>query len=149
MSRLLLFSLISVGLMYSPTALAQPEIVPAEHAVYEFMHQQRVRGILPEYRHEMRPLSRGQIGILLDSLEVRAHTMDAGSRQWLTRYHREIHEPEGSIQTIVSSSGISVPLDPESNKYFFHYQDDDWRIGVRAIGRRRSGRGGRASGACR
>lgn len=135
MSRFLLFSLISVGLMYTPTALAQPEIVPAEHAVYEFMHQQRVRGILPEYRHEMRPLSRGQIGILLDSLEVRAHTMDVGSRQWLTRYHREIHEPEESIQTIVSSSGISVPLDPESNKYFFYHKDDDWRIGIRAIGR--------------
>ena len=36
-------------------AVAQPEIVPAEHPIYDFLHQQRVRGLLPEYRHEVRP----------------------------------------------------------------------------------------------
>lgn len=135
MYRCFLICVALCSLLYTPYTYAQPEIVPAEHPVYEFMHQQRVRGILPEYRHEMRPLSRGQIGILLDSLEARAHTLDSASRQWLTRFHREIYEPEGSIQTIVSSQGIDIPLDPNSNKFFFYYDDDDWRIGIRAIGR--------------
>ncbi len=119
-------------------AAAQPEIVPAEHPIYDFLHQQRVHGRLPEYRHELRPLGRGQIGRLLDSLSARTDDMrlDARSADWLARYRRELFEPEAAVETVIGSGGrFGVPTGAETEKYLYYYRDDDWRLAINAIGR--------------
>ncbi len=117
-------------------ARAQPEIVPAEHPVYAFLHHQRVRGLLPEYRHEARPLGRAHIGRLLDSLRVRTDdaALDAASADWQARFEREIEEPIEAIETVIGPR-LRVPLGAETEKYLLYYRDDDWRVALHAIGR--------------
>ena len=120
-------------------AVAQPEIVPAEHPVYEFLHQQRVRGLLPEYRHEVRPLGRGRIARLLDSLSVRTgsgRTLDHTSATWLARYRREIFEPADAVEAVIGPGGrIDIPTGAETEKYLYYYRDDDWRLALDAVAR--------------
>lgn len=117
-------------------ARAQPEIVPAEHPVYAFLHHQRVRGLLPEYRHEARPLGRAHIGRLLDSLRVRAAdaTLDAASADWQARFEREIEEPPEAIEAVLGPR-LRVPLGAETEKFLFYTRDNDWRVALHAIGR--------------
>lgn len=40
---------------------AQSSVVPAHHPVYEWLLTQRVNGIVTGYRHEIRPMSRGDV----------------------------------------------------------------------------------------
>lgn len=118
---------------------AQPEIVPAEHPVYDFLHGMRVRGVLPEYRHESRPLGRGHIGRLLDSLSVRTdagRSLDRASADWLARYEREIDEPADAVETVLGRGGsFQIPLGQETEKFLFYHRDEDWRIALDAVGR--------------
>ncbi|CAN5493953.1 hypothetical protein BH23BAC4_BH23BAC4_05720 [soil metagenome] len=131
-----LFLLIILVAALSGRAEAQPEIVPAEHPVYDFLHQQRVRGLLPEYRHEWRPLDRRRVGTLLDSLEIRGVGRQGGATaMWFGRFAREIREPAGSIETVVGRDGsIRVPLRRESEKFLYYHRDEDWRLALNAIG---------------
>lgn len=119
-------------------ATAQPEIVPAEHPIYDFLHQQRVRGLLPEYRHEVRPLGRGRIGRLLDSLSVRTDEgthLAGNTADWLARYRRELFEPEEAIETVIGPGGrFGIPTGAETEKFLYYYRDDDWRLALDAIG---------------
>jgi hypothetical protein len=126
-----------LALLVVPQAAAQPEIVPAEHAIYDFLHQQRVRGLLPEYRHEWRPLGRAQLASLLDSLRARSGgRVDAGTEAWLARFEREIHEPEAAIETVIGPGGrVTIPAGAETRKFLLYHRDDDWRIALSAIGR--------------
>jgi hypothetical protein len=134
----LLFRL-ALLLGFATPVAAQPEIVPAEHPVYAFLHQQRVRGLLPEYRHEMRPLGRARIGGLLDSLSVRSDadaTMDRLSAAWLTLYRRELFEPADAVETVVGPGGrIDIPMGAQTEKFLYYYRDDDWRLALNAVGR--------------
>jgi hypothetical protein len=119
-------------------AAAQPEIVPAEHPVYAFLHQQRVRGLLPEYRHEVRPLGRGRIGRLLDSLSVRTgegRGLDRASAAWLDRYRRELFEPADAVETVIGpGAGVQIPTGVETEKFLYYHRDADWRVALEAIG---------------
>ncbi|MEP0548197.1 MAG: hypothetical protein ABJF88_14775 [Rhodothermales bacterium] len=137
--RLLPFRLSAALLIVclAPPASAQPEIIPAEHPVYEFLHQQRVQGKLPEYRHELRPLGRDRVGRLLDSLTARTTgTMNAVTADWLARYRREVFEPESAIETVIGAGGrIAIPTGAETEKFLYYHRDDDWRLALSAIGR--------------
>lgn len=128
-----------LALCIAAPASAQPEIVPAEHPVYEFLHQQRVRGLLPEYRHEVRPLGRGRIGRLLDSLSVRTDEgagLDRLSAAWLARYRRELFEPAETVETVIGPGGrLGIPTGTETEKFLYYHRGDDWRIALNAIGR--------------
>ena len=136
--RAVLFWLCCAALpgVLAPHVQAQPEIVPAEHPVYAFLHHQRVRGLLPEYRHEARPLGRAHVGRLLDSLRVRTSgsALDAASADWQARFRREIEEPAEAIETVIGPR-IGVPLGAETEKYLLYHRDDDWRIALHAVGR--------------
>lgn len=136
--RAVLFWLCCAALpgVLAPHVQAQPEIVPAEHPVYGFLHHQRVRGLLPEYRHETRPLGRAHIGRLLDSLRVRTNgaALDPASADWQARFGREIEEPAEALETVIGPR-IGVPLGAETEKYFLYHRDDEWRIALHAIGR--------------
>jgi hypothetical protein len=132
-------ALVLVLVATAGSGAAQPEIVPAEHPVYEFLHQQRVRGLLPEYRHEWRPLGRDRVGALLDSVGIRTVggiALPAGSRHWFERFVREIHEPPGAIESVIEPGRpLRLPRKRDSRKFLFHHQDEDWRIALRGIGR--------------
>ncbi|MDX1531451.1 MAG: hypothetical protein R3362_07985, partial [Rhodothermales bacterium] len=138
MLRTLLLVLLA-GVLAARPGAAQPEIVPAEHPVYDFLHQQRVRGLLPEYRHEFRPLGRARLGRLLDSLAARTDggaALTATTAEWLVRYRREILEPPEAIETVIGTGGrIRIPTGVETEKYLFYHRSPDWRIAVSAIGR--------------
>lgn len=136
--RCLLLALAGAALTAAVPAAAQPEVVPAEHAVYDFLLQQRVRGHLPEYRHEVRPLGRAALGRLLDSLAVRTDggaALDAGSAAWLGRYRREILEPPGAVEALISPGGLRLPTGADTEKFLYYQRDADWRVAVRAAGR--------------
>jgi hypothetical protein len=133
---LLLGLLLAAGAAPAP---AQPEIVPAEHPVYTFLHQQRVHGRLPEYRHEWRPLGRGQIAALLVSVRVRTdggRGLDGASAGWLRLFHEELHEPPGSIEAVFTpgEGGLRVPRGRDTRKFLLYHREPDWRVALSAIG---------------
>lgn len=66
-----------VGMALAASLGAQSSIVPATHPVYEWLHQQRVFGRLPDFESEVRPTSRSVIlghlrTLLRDSTELSA-----------------------------------------------------------------------------
>lgn len=122
-----------------PAVLAQPELVPAEHPVYAFLHQQRVRGLLPEYRHEWRPLDRARVRALLDSLQARADAgaaPDRASAAWLRHYRDEFVEPDDRLEVVFRpGERVHVPRGADTRKLLLYHRDDDWRLALSAIGR--------------
>lgn len=113
---------------------AQPEIVPAEHPVYPFLHAQRVAGRLPAYRHESRPLDRATLGRHLDSLSAHADGLDGSARYWLGEFRRELFEPPDAIEQVVGPEGLRFPRRGDTEKFLYYLRDDDWRVAVRATG---------------
>ena len=116
-------------------ALAQPEVVPAEHAIYDFLLQQRVAGHLPFYRHEHRPQGRADIRQALDSLDARADDLGGAARRWLALYRQEFFEPEGARETVFGEGTFRLPHRPETEKYFYFHQGADWRLAWEVTGR--------------
>ncbi len=129
---LLAFCLLALG---APSVQAQPEIVPAEHPVYSFLHLERVEGHLPEYRHETRPVGRAQVQELLDSLQVRRAGLSTRERRWLDLYRQEFYEPEGATEAVFGSRGLRLPLGRDTEKYLYLHQSDEWRLAAELTGR--------------
>ena len=131
--RLALF-FIGIGLV-SLTASAQPEIVPAEHSVYRFLHAQRVAGRLPLYQHETRPLDRATLQRHLNTLSTHASRLDYSARYWLREFRRELYEPAGSREQLIGGpEGFTLPLETDTEKFLYYYHDADWRVAVHAHG---------------
>lgn len=112
-------------------AQAQPEIVPAEHGVYPFLLDQRVAGRLPEYRHEMLPLSRGRVLAHLDSLDSRG--LGPGARRWAQAYRRELDPTPEAIHAWVGDGDADV-LDLSAERFLAFSSGDDGTIRVEASG---------------
>ena len=110
-------------------ALAQPEIVPAEHPVYAFLADQRVAGVLPEFRAEALPWGRSTVRRMLDSLAVRDSRLGASGRFWLAEYRREFFEPLEGVHSFVGD-GEAALLDPNAERTLFYHRSDDWRVAV-------------------
>ena len=127
MGRAALLTLAWVTLAVRP--LAQPEIVPAEHRVYEWLADQRVAGHLPEYRHETLPYDRLTVRQHLDSLSVRADGLGASSRYWLDQFRREFFEPLDRVHSYVGDGRAGL-LDLDAERTFLFVRDDDWRVSV-------------------
>ena len=120
--------LLALGLAsLAPAALAQPEIVPAEHPVYDFLLDQRVAGALPEYRHEALPLGRARITAHLDSLEARGVRVSG----WLRDFGQELREPLGRVGAWVGD-GAAAPWDPRAERFLGYQRDSTWRAAIRA-----------------
>src|SRR5690606_19689394 len=115
-------------------AVAQPEIVPAEHAVYDFLHAQRVAGRLPAYRHEVRPMDRATVLRHLDTLAARDDRLSGTARYWLGEYRREFFEPAEAIEQVFGPGGPRLPRRSDTEKFLYHHRDDDWRVAVPAVG---------------
>jgi hypothetical protein len=133
----LLFVLVLAVIASAQTVRAQAEIVPSEHPVYDFLHHQRVRGLLPEYRHEWRPLDRGRIAALLDLVATRSA---ARGKAPITPWHRyfsdEITEPPGAVEAVYEPGRpLALPLGRDTKKYLLYYRDEDWRVALTAAGR--------------
>lgn len=112
-------------------ASAQPDLLPAEHAVYGFLRDARTAGALPEYRHEVLPLSRGEVLRMLDSLTARHDRLAAGSREWLTAYRRELEPPKEHIHSWVGD-GEAASLDLNAERYLAYSESDDGVVRVAA-----------------
>ncbi len=110
---------------------SQQEVIPAEEAIYEFLHTQRTAGQLPEYRHEMRPHSRGRVLELLDSLDVRRGALGTSGEYWLDHYRQRLEEPRDQIETFLTDDGLQVPGQRNTLKYFYYYNENNWRFAAR------------------
>ena len=110
-------------------ALSQPEIVPAEHAVYSWMADQRVAGHLPEYRHETLPYDRATVRRHLDSLSVHADRLGASGRFWLDEFRREFFEPLDRVHSY-AGDGRAGLLDPDAERTFGYFRDSTWRVSI-------------------
>ncbi len=119
----LLFLLLPLG------ARSQPEIVPAEHAVYEWMADQRAAGALPEYRHETLPVDRATVRQHLDSLAAHADRIGPSGRFWLDEFRREFFEPLDRVSS-VAGDGRAGFFDPDAERTFGYFRDSTWRVSV-------------------
>lgn len=115
-------------------AAAQPEIVPAEHPVYAFLHTQRVAGRLPAYRHEHRPAERGRIQAHLAHLADTRDALSPWEQRWLTTYEREFFEPEGATEAVFGKGRVRLPAGRDTEKYLYLHRGDDWRFAVEVSG---------------
>ncbi len=119
-----------IALLLLPlTVRSQPEIVPAEHAVYEWMADQRVAGVLPEYRHETLPYDRATVRAHLDTLSAHSARLGASGRYWLDQYRREFFEPLDRVSSI-AGDGRAGFLDPDAERTFGYFRDSTWRVSV-------------------
>ncbi len=112
---------------------AQPEIVPAEHRVYDWLVTQRVAGALPEYRHETRPIDRRVVRQHLDSLAARSERLGPPGRFWLDEFRREFFEPLDRVHSTIGDGEAGV-FDPDAERTILYARDDDWRASVWAEG---------------
>lgn len=129
----------SRGLLITPffvacTVFAQPEIVPAEHSVYSFLHSQRIAGNLPLYRNESLPLGRIEIQEHLNALHGIEPALSSSGRYWLNEYRREFFEPEHLREQLIGPDGLSLPRGINTEKFLFYHQDENWRVAVRGYG---------------
>ena len=124
---------------------AQPEVVPVENRVYEWLADQRVAGHLPEYRHETLPTDRAAVRRHLDSLAVRAERLGPSGRYWLDHFRREFFEPLDRVHSYVGDGRADL-LDPDAERTWAYVRDDDWRGVVYGEGLLQGRRGQRARG---
>ncbi|MDX1439250.1 MAG: capsule assembly Wzi family protein [Rubricoccaceae bacterium] len=119
----------------SKDAQAQPEIVPTEHRIYDFLHAQRVAGRLPLYRHEALPLDRKTLQHHLDTLQDVQPELSGPSQYWLNEFRRELFEPEHLREQLIGTDGsIELPSGANTEKFLFYHSSDDWRIAISATG---------------
>jgi hypothetical protein len=128
----------------------QPEIVPAENAVYDFLHLQRIAGLLPRYIHESRPVSRGEIIRHLETLQNERNQMGKQSWEWLQAFRQEFLEPADKIETVLgkgtgnerNKTTFHIPLGKDTEKFFYYRNEGDWRTAIetRAYGQLRVAR---------
>ena len=108
---------------------AQPEIVPAEHPVYDWLADQRAAGALPEYRHETLPTDRAEVRRHLDSLAVRPDRLGPSGRFWLGEFRREFFEPLDGVHSYVGDGRAGL-LDPDAERTFAYARDSTWRVSI-------------------
>lgn len=125
MARLLPF----LALLLAVAAKAQPEIVPAEHRVYEWLADQRTAGRLPGYSHERLPHDRATVRRHLDSLATQTARLGAAGRYWLGQFQREFDEPLDRVHSYVGD-GQAALLDPDAERTLLFARDEDWRVSV-------------------
>ena len=68
---------------------AQSSVVPASHGVYEWLHSQRVNGMIAGYQHEQRPMSRGDVLGFLRQAQRMTHALSRTDRSLLDDYLNE------------------------------------------------------------
>ncbi|MEM0961816.1 MAG: capsule assembly Wzi family protein [Bacteroidota bacterium] len=121
--------LVLITLWVAASAGAQPEIVPAEHRVYDWLSDQRVAGVLPEFDSGTRPQDRLAIRRHLDSLSVRADRLGASGRYWLSEFRREFFEPLDRVHSYVGD-GTAAWASRDAERTWLYSRDDDWRAVV-------------------
>lgn len=125
--RWLLYSLLALPVLAS----AQPDVLPAEHSVYGFLRDARAAGVLPEYRHEVLPLSRGEVLRMLDSLAMRRERLAEGSRQWMAAYRRELDPTAEQVHSWIGDGGATL-TDLDAERYLAYSESADGVIRVSA-----------------
>ncbi|MEM1055822.1 MAG: hypothetical protein AAGI52_09855 [Bacteroidota bacterium] len=123
--------LILVLLVAVPAGLAQPDIVPAEHPVYDLLLDQRTAGHLSTYRHEMLPLGRAEILRQLDSLDVKREVLGPGPRRWLDAFRRELAPPTDAIHAWVGDSDADA-ADLQAERFLAFSRTENGEIRVTA-----------------
>ncbi len=121
-----------LGLGASAPAGAQPEIVPAEHPVYAFLHAQRVAGRLPGYRHEALPLDRRAVQEHLEAVDEFRGDVSATTSFWLDEYFREFFEPDDGVESVLDAGALRVPSGRDTEKFLVFHRDDYWRVALSA-----------------
>ena len=121
-----------LGLVTALPAGAQPEVVPAEHPVYDFLHAQRVAGRLPAYRHEALPLDRRAVQRHLDTVDQYRDDVSGSTFYWLEEYLREFFEPDDGIESFLDGGALRIPSGRDTEKFLVFHRDDDWRVAVSA-----------------
>lgn len=120
---------VAVVLLFPLGARSQPEIVPAEHPVYDWLADQRVAGTLPEYRHETLPYDRATVRRHLDTLAVHEQRLGASGRFWLDEFRREFFEPLDRVHSFVGDGQADL-LDPDAERTFGFFRDSTWRVSI-------------------
>ena len=115
-------------------ALAQPEVVPADHAVYPFLLDQRIAGHVPTYRHEVLPLSRTEVLRHLDTLDARRDALPPGTRRWTDAFRRELAPETRDVHAWIGD-GEARATDLGAERYLAFSRSDDGEFRIAGVGR--------------
>ncbi|MEX0691082.1 MAG: hypothetical protein WD934_01800 [Gemmatimonadales bacterium] len=95
-----------LGVLVTTSAHAQLSLVPTDHPVYEWLHRQRVRGVVPRYDYEALPLTRGLLRALLD--EASAGGLSRIDRSLAATYRSEFSVDTVAPQTLLQGQARGV-----------------------------------------
>lgn len=111
--------------------ILDPSLVPADHAVYEWLRYMRLRGWLADFPFESRPLSRTEIGRQLAALRDRP--LDPVERTWWRRFALEF-APESGLSEQTSLRRPWEGFDRDSTRYLYHERSPDYALYVNLLG---------------
>lgn len=129
-----IFSILLFLLCISNLKAQSPEMIPAEHPVYDYLQLQRVAGLLPDYIHETRPMSLGKITAHLNTLRKKEHLLWGTSKKWLSEFETEFHPPDSLREAVFQSSKIRIPHQPNTRKFLAYHQNQNWKVAVEGVG---------------
>jgi len=122
------------SILFASSSLAQPNVVPAEHPVYDFLQLQDFEGSLEGYSHAMRPYSQGEVLNFLVQIEESSNDNPERENAWLTDFLREFGEDPSTIESVISGNTINLPWENDSEKYLYYHDQAPWRVALEAIG---------------
>lgn len=114
---LLILSFISVPLY------AQISLVPANHDVYSWLHQQRVNGHIKGFQYEDLPISRGEIVEYLKDIEKEKNSLSYSDNATLTAFLKEL-DPKGLLKSYETGIFTSNQKFIESVKYAARFTEE-------------------------
>jgi hypothetical protein len=124
--NLLLVGLTCFLLLVS-SAIAQRELLPADHPVYKFLLRQQMRGLIDDFHWGMLPLSRGEVAKLLDALEAHRSQLSGVDVKMLkdfdTEFEYDMNKTVLKAKTLLPGFSLSSVLDNDRQKYLAAYKD--------------------------
>nr|BCX01491.1 MAG: hypothetical protein KatS3mg041_1537 [Bacteroidota bacterium] len=111
--------------------IRDPGLVPAAHPVYDWLRYGRIRGWIGDFPFESRPLSRTEIGQLLQQVTERPRSRT--ERSWWLRFAREF-APESGLPESAALRWPWQGFDRDSVRYLYRDRGTDYALYVNLLG---------------
>jgi hypothetical protein len=123
----LLLAGLTCFLLLVSSAIAQRELLPADHPVYKFLLRQQMRGLIDDFHWGMLPLSRGEVAKFLRALETRSSQLSRVDVKMLqdfdTEFEYDMNKTVLKAKTFLPRFSLSSVLDNDQQKYLAAYED--------------------------
>ena len=138
-------------ILLAASAIAQVEMVPPSHPVYEFLKRMQIKEIIPDYNSASIPLSRQKIADYLKVIELRARGNDKSMRidkfdskilsstdnkllnDYNVEFEFDIRKTTSNSSNLLSFKSFDVFKD-NKQKYIYYYTDSNAAFFLDGIG---------------